>query len=232
MAGTSASRVGPSSITMVTVSGHNDDGSHLSRGNERSGRGPMVCPARAKTSLGLVQVKFAEVQSFQVGVTWKILHVHHPRYNKSPTASKLEPSTQQNERRSRCRDYVEDSPTEDSPSTRGLLATDHVILNYCQLTWTTPKLAPPLLTTTPYQREDVSALDRFNMHRCPTRRIFSDTGLELVTRQATILYPSHSATVDTLNLSRRGVKVWRGSGKRRCRSRHLTEAQNYEVHRQ
>ncbi|GFT33629.1 hypothetical protein NPIL_36821 [Nephila pilipes] len=44
MAGTSASRVGPSSITMVTVSGHNDDGSHLSRGNERSGSGPMVCP--------------------------------------------------------------------------------------------------------------------------------------------------------------------------------------------
>ncbi|GFU71743.1 hypothetical protein TNCV_1955041 [Trichonephila clavipes] len=28
---------------------------------------------------------------------------------------------------------------------------------------------PPLLTTTPHQREDVSALDRFNVHRCPTR---------------------------------------------------------------
>ncbi|GFW00745.1 hypothetical protein TNCV_2305181 [Trichonephila clavipes] len=26
--------------------------------------------------------------------------------------------------------------------------------------WTTPELAPPLLTTTPHQREDVSALDR------------------------------------------------------------------------
>ncbi|GFW92694.1 hypothetical protein TNCV_520101 [Trichonephila clavipes] len=43
---------------------------------------------------------------------------------------------------------------------------------------TTPELAPPLLTTTPHQRE-VSALDRFNVHRCPTRRVFSGTGLEL-----------------------------------------------------
>ncbi|GFT05894.1 retrovirus-related Pol polyprotein from transposon 297 [Trichonephila clavipes] len=55
-------------------------------------------------------------------------------------------------------------------ATRGLLATDHVILNHGQVTWTTPELAPPLLTTTPHQREDVSALDRFNVHRCPTRR--------------------------------------------------------------
>ncbi|GFV23713.1 CCHC-type domain-containing protein [Trichonephila clavipes] len=51
---------------------------------------------------------------------------------------------------------------------RGLLATDHG--NHGQVTWTTPELAPPLLTTTPHQREDVSALDRFNVHRCPTRR--------------------------------------------------------------
>ncbi|GFW45547.1 hypothetical protein TNCV_3244871 [Trichonephila clavipes] len=34
-------------------------------------------------------------------------------------------------------------------STQGLLATDHVILNHSQVTWTTPELAPPLLTTTP-----------------------------------------------------------------------------------
>ncbi|GFV94535.1 kinesin-like protein [Trichonephila clavipes] len=54
-------------------------------------------------------------------------------------------------------------------STRGLLAKDHVILNHGQVTWTTPELAPPLLTTTPHQREDVSALDRFNVHRCPAR---------------------------------------------------------------
>ncbi|GFX82819.1 uncharacterized protein TNCV_1699381 [Trichonephila clavipes] len=79
-------------------------------------------------------------------------------------------------------------------ATRGLLATDHVILNHGQVTWTTPELAPPLLTTTPHQREDVSALDRFNVHRCPTRRVFSGTGIELVTRQATIRYLYHSAT--------------------------------------
>ncbi|GFW15058.1 uncharacterized protein TNCV_983501 [Trichonephila clavipes] len=66
-------------------------------------------------------------------------------------------------------------------ATRGLLATDHVILNHGQVTWTTPELAPPLLTTTPHQRDDVSALDRFNVHRCPTRRVFSGTGIELMT---------------------------------------------------
>ncbi|GFX40330.1 uncharacterized protein TNCV_4319631 [Trichonephila clavipes] len=70
-------------------------------------------------------------------------------------------------------------------ATRGLLTTDHVILNHGQVTWTTPELAPHLLTTTPHQREDVSALNRFNVHRCPTRRVFSGIGLELVTRQAT-----------------------------------------------
>ncbi|GFT62492.1 uncharacterized protein TNCV_4600931 [Trichonephila clavipes] len=67
-------------------------------------------------------------------------------------------------------------------TTRGLLATDHVILNHGQVTWTTPELAPPLLTTAPHQREDVSALDRFNVHRCPTRQVFSGIELELVTR--------------------------------------------------
>ncbi|GFW61874.1 peptidase M20 domain-containing protein 2 [Trichonephila clavipes] len=77
------------------------------------------------------------------------------------------------------------------PSTRGLLATDHVILNHGQVTWTTPELAPPLLTPTPHQREDVSALDRFNVHRCPTRRVFNGIGLELVARQATVRYLYH-----------------------------------------
>ncbi|GFU50477.1 uncharacterized protein TNCV_4456121 [Trichonephila clavipes] len=77
------------------------------------------------------------------------------------------------------------------------MATDHVILNHGQVTWTTPELAPPLLTTTPHQQDDVSALDRFNVHRCPTRRVFSGTGLELVTRQATIRYIYHSATAAT-----------------------------------
>ncbi|GFX93262.1 uncharacterized protein TNCV_4761411 [Trichonephila clavipes] len=79
-------------------------------------------------------------------------------------------------------------------ATRGLLVTDHVILNHGQVTWTTPELEPPVLTTTPHQREDVSALDRFNVHRCPTWRVFSGTGLELVTWQATIRYLYHSAT--------------------------------------
>ncbi|GFX06303.1 uncharacterized protein TNCV_505231 [Trichonephila clavipes] len=60
----------------------------------------------------------------------------------------------------------------------------------------------PLLTTTPHQREDVSALDRFNVHRCPTRRVFSGTGLELVTRQATIQYLYHLATAATVILYR------------------------------
>ncbi|GFU88681.1 uncharacterized protein TNCV_4443581 [Trichonephila clavipes] len=65
---------------------------------------------------------------------------------------------------------------------------------YGQVTWTTPELAPPLLTTTTHRREDVSALDRFSVHRCPTRRVFSGTGLELVTKPATIRYLYHSAT--------------------------------------
>ncbi|GFU06293.1 uncharacterized protein TNCV_4765881 [Trichonephila clavipes] len=84
-------------------------------------------------------------------------------------------------------------------ATRGLLATDHVILNHGQVTWTTPELAPPSPNyhTTPHQREDVSALDRFNVHRCPTRRVFSGTGLEPVTKQATVRYLYHSATAAT-----------------------------------
>ncbi|GFX39770.1 uncharacterized protein TNCV_2105141 [Trichonephila clavipes] len=69
----------------------------------------------------------------------------------------------------------------------------------CQVTWTTPELALPLLTTTPHQREDVSALDRFSVHRCPTRRVFSGTGLELVTKPATIRCLYHSATAATTN---------------------------------
>ncbi|GFV20521.1 uncharacterized protein TNCV_4142821 [Trichonephila clavipes] len=66
-------------------------------------------------------------------------------------------------------------------ATRGLLATDHVILNHVQVTRTTLELAPILLTTIPHQREDISALDRFNVHRSPTRRVFGGTGLKLMT---------------------------------------------------
>ncbi|GFX68650.1 hypothetical protein TNCV_1800631 [Trichonephila clavipes] len=38
-------------------------------------------------------------------------------------------------------------------TTRGLLTTDHVILNHGQVTWRTPELASPLLTTTPHLRD-------------------------------------------------------------------------------
>ncbi|GFV71103.1 uncharacterized protein TNCV_698941 [Trichonephila clavipes] len=66
-------------------------------------------------------------------------------------------------------------------ATRGLLAMDHVILNHGQVTWTTLEQAPPLLTTSTHGREGVSAVHGFNVHRCPTRRVFSGTGLELMT---------------------------------------------------
>ncbi|GFW95470.1 uncharacterized protein TNCV_1721721 [Trichonephila clavipes] len=71
---------------------------------------------------------------------------------------------------------------------------DLIILNHSQVTRTTPELAL-LLTTTPHQREDVSAVD--SLHHCPTRRVFSGTGLELVTKPATIRYLYHSATAAT-----------------------------------
>ncbi|GFW40582.1 uncharacterized protein TNCV_4824181 [Trichonephila clavipes] len=76
---------------------------------------------------------------------------------------------------------------------------DLVILNHGQVTWTAPELAPPLLTTTPHQRENVSALDRFSVHRCPTRQVPSGTGLELVTQPATIQCLYHSATAAPLS---------------------------------
>ncbi|GFY04616.1 hypothetical protein TNCV_4416991 [Trichonephila clavipes] len=47
--------------------------------------------------------------------------------------------------------------------------------------WSSDVDDTPLLTAPQHQREDVSALDRFNVHRCPTRRVLSGTGLELVT---------------------------------------------------
>ncbi|GFU14763.1 uncharacterized protein TNCV_2806891 [Trichonephila clavipes] len=134
-------------------------------------------------------------------------------------------------------------------------------LNHGQVTWTTPKLAPPLRTTTPHQREDVSALDRFNVNRCPTRRVFSGTGLEPVTKQATdcgspvVKVSDHGRHVMSsspvplkirrvgqrcsLNLLRAetssrwcGVVVRRGRCQLRCRSLHLTMVQNYVVRRQ
>ncbi|GFW40022.1 transposable element Tc3 transposase [Trichonephila clavipes] len=68
--------------------------------------------------------------------------------------------------------------------------------NHGQVTWTTPELAPPLLTTTP-TRGYLSSRQRFNVHRCPTRPILSGTGLELVTKPDKIRYLDHSATAVT-----------------------------------
>ncbi|GFY12488.1 hypothetical protein TNCV_1799101 [Trichonephila clavipes] len=47
------------------------------------------------------------------------------------------------------------------------------------------ELAPPLLPTTPLQREDVRVLDRFNVHRS------SGTGLELTSSQPRVRYVDH-----------------------------------------
>ncbi|GFU57156.1 uncharacterized protein TNCV_1780161 [Trichonephila clavipes] len=113
-------------------------------------------------------------------------------------------------------------------ATRGLLATDHVILNHGQVTWTTPELAPPLLTTTPHQREDVSALDRFNGHRCPTRWVFSGTGLEPVTKQATVRYLYHSATAATQQKKKRRTAISL-KGLTRERSRGAQSPQAHEI---
>ncbi|GFX34911.1 uncharacterized protein TNCV_2328511 [Trichonephila clavipes] len=78
-------------------------------------------------------------------------------------------------------------------ATRELLATDHVIFNYGQVTWTTPELAPPLLNTTPMGGRFSSR----HGYQLSTRWVLSGTGLELVTWQATIRYLYHSATAAT-----------------------------------
>ncbi|GFX45209.1 hypothetical protein TNCV_3432571 [Trichonephila clavipes] len=51
-----------------------------------------------------------------------------------------------------------------------------------------------------YGQVDSYALDRFKVHRCPTRRVFSGTGLELGTRQASVRYLYHSATAASIRL--------------------------------
>ncbi|GFV92391.1 integrase catalytic domain-containing protein [Trichonephila clavipes] len=76
-------------------------------------------------------------------------------------------------------------------ATRGLLVTDLVIFNHGQVTRTTPELTPPS-PITPHQRKEVWALDRFKVHRSPTRWIFSGNRLELMTRQ-----PCESVTLTT-----------------------------------
>ncbi|GFX69581.1 hypothetical protein TNCV_1769501 [Trichonephila clavipes] len=56
------------------------------------------------------------------------------------------------------------------PAARGLLATDLVILNLGQVTRMTPELESP--SPNYHQRENVSALDRFNVHRPYTAGIW------------------------------------------------------------
>ncbi|GFV21477.1 hypothetical protein TNCV_4590821 [Trichonephila clavipes] len=56
--------------------------------------------------------------------------------------------------------------------------------------WTAPELTPPLLTTTPHQREDASALDRFNVHPLTTTLM---AGLQYWART-----PAKASTTDIL----------------------------------
>ncbi|GFU52640.1 hypothetical protein TNCV_1688351 [Trichonephila clavipes] len=72
----------------------------------------------------------------------------------------------------------------------------------------TPELAPPLLTTTPHQREDVSALDRFNLHRCPTRWVFRGAGLELIQLNIQSINPEPDLTFDDYVLVVTYIAVW------------------------
>ncbi|GFT07514.1 uncharacterized protein TNCV_2751861 [Trichonephila clavipes] len=138
-------------------------------------------------------------------------------------------------------------------ATRGLLETDHETLNHGQVTGMTPELAPPpLLTTTPHQREDVSALDRFNVHRCPTRgRLEEESGRRGrnwsdVTRARR--EERRKGGIDSPKLAvesgpmcvkyveaqtfRVGVKVRRVGYQLRCHTHHLVMVQNYEDRRQ
>ncbi|GFV35801.1 hypothetical protein TNCV_913911 [Trichonephila clavipes] len=71
------------------------------------------------------------------------------------------------------------------------MATDLVIRNPGQVTRTTSELAFPVLTTTPHQRKDVWALDRFKVLFSPTRRVFSGARLEVMTRRPRVRYLDH-----------------------------------------
>ncbi|GFT33828.1 hypothetical protein TNCV_4383341 [Trichonephila clavipes] len=72
-------------------------------------------------------------------------------------------------------------------ATRGLLATDLVILNHDQLKRTTPELEPPSPNyhTAPMRR--LLSLDRFNVHQW----VFVGTRLKLMTRQPRVHYLGH-----------------------------------------
>ncbi|GFY35343.1 hypothetical protein TNCV_796951 [Trichonephila clavipes] len=60
-------------------------------------------------------------------------------------------------------------------------ATDLVILSHGQVTRRTLELAPPLLTITP--TGGCLSSRKIQLHRSPTRRIFSGTRVELMTRR-------------------------------------------------
>ncbi|GFX10281.1 hypothetical protein TNCV_1866781 [Trichonephila clavipes] len=85
------------------------------------------------------------------------------------------------------------------PPTRGLLATDLVILNYGQVPWTTPD---PNYHTTPSERR--LSFDRFNMHHPSTRRVFSSTRLELMTRRP----PTRGLLATDLVILNYGQEPW------------------------
>ncbi|GFV43781.1 hypothetical protein TNCV_4609391 [Trichonephila clavipes] len=72
-------------------------------------------------------------------------------------------------------------------------ATDLVILIHAQVTRTTPELAPssPNFHSTP--TGGYLSLDRFNVHRSSTRRVFSGTWIKLMTRRPRVRYLGHSA---------------------------------------
>ncbi|GFX99507.1 uncharacterized protein TNCV_3039821 [Trichonephila clavipes] len=61
-----------------------------------------------------------------------------------------------------------------------LISPYSVFTGHGQMTWTTTELETPSPNYDTTPREGVSVLDQFNMHRCPTRRVFGGTGLELV----------------------------------------------------
>ncbi|GFT49293.1 hypothetical protein TNCV_4582871 [Trichonephila clavipes] len=76
-------------------------------------------------------------------------------------------------------------------ATRGFLATDFEILSHGQVTKTTPELEPPSPNFLTSHTGGRLSLDRFNVHRPPTRRVFSGTRLELMTRRPRLRYLDH-----------------------------------------
>ncbi|GFV33456.1 hypothetical protein TNCV_3662711 [Trichonephila clavipes] len=105
-------------------------------------------------------------------------------------------------RRARDREVVED----DERSGRSVVAAVAEWSRYRIVVGLVTNLNPAPLRT---RRVGQRTLDRFSVHRCPTRRVFSGTGLELVTKPATIRCLYHSATAATSRsvTSRASVKT-------------------------